>query len=177
MKRFLITGLPRSRTAWLSVAATTGMSICHHEPGDGELQSVEEIWGQEVSAAYVGIADAGAGLHLAQILETWAPRTLIVERPVHEVCASATAFVGDRVALDPERMRSALVRLKAALSIDSPLIMRVPFAALNSEAVVRDCLGWLIPGVKPLNLSQLMHLRISSDLGYNVEKLRRSQGA
>ena len=32
MTAFLITGLPRSRTAWMAVAATDGTAVCYHEP-------------------------------------------------------------------------------------------------------------------------------------------------
>lgn len=168
---FLITGLPRSRTAWLSVAATSAEAICHHEPGYGDLDSARRIWSGDGRYRLVGIADAGLGLHLAGILAEFAPRTLIVERPAGEVIASSRAYLGRSAGPGwDEAMAEQMAALQSALAIDHPLIRRVAYADLHRIEVVRGALAWL--GVAdPLNLEQLMHFNVQSSLAHNLAKL------
>ncbi len=169
MTPFFITGLPRSRTAWLAVASTTGNSICHHEPGFGDYESARDIW-QAPSEVRVGISDAGLGLHIRRIVDDIAPRVLIVDRDLEAVLASFERYAGMDLAGSRDAVRDRLWDLRDALEFDHPLIRRVRFEDLTSQSVVTDCMAWL--GVTPLNLPQLMHLNIQSDLGFNLAKLR-----
>src|SRR5215472_13650222 len=89
LSRFLISGLPRSRSAWFAVA--TGAL---HEPISREGYR-DFVW-----PAGTGVADSGAGLWLAEIMDDFAPRVLIVERNVDEVIESIRRYVGSRVDLD-----------------------------------------------------------------------------
>ncbi len=165
MAPFFITGLPRSRTAWLSVVAG-----CVHEPGYGDMESARRIWSRPV-----GIADAGLGMHLPAILREFQPRTLIVERPQLEVMDSLRSYFGAHI--DPgwapvvwDKLRDLFV----ALRVESPQIKRVAFADLDSIDVVRDALAWLgVP--EPRNLEGLMHMNIQSSLHHNLAKLRAFQ--
>lgn len=164
---FYIGGLPRSRTAWWAVATTTANSICHHEPGPGigAYEDARALW-EAPSDLSVGISDAGLGLHLRRILDEIGPKTLIVVRDSEAVLASIARYTG----LSAEAARPLANQLLDVLAVvDHPLIMRVPFEALHSEAVVRDCMAWL--GVEPLNLPQLMHMNIQSDLSHNLARV------
>lgn len=163
---FFITGLPRSRTAWLAVVATTGAAICHHEPRSGDFASARDLW---ASGDGVGISDAGLGLHLSRILAEIGPRVLIVDRDPDAVLASFERFAPDLVG-EPAALRFRLAQLQAALAIEHPLIRRVSFDALHDQQTVADAMSWL--GVAPLNLPQMMHLNVQSDLGHTLAKLR-----
>lgn len=156
--RFLITGLPRSRTAWWAVA--TGAL---HEPISQQGYDAFD-W-----KAGEGVSDAGAGMHLAKILADHACKTLIVERPMAEVIASLALFLEGRQ-VDWEFIRFKLNDLAEALQHDDPLIKRVRYDDLAIPGVVLSCVQWL--GVKPRNLAQLMHMNIQTDLGYNLGLLR-----
>lgn len=169
MRPFFITGLPRSRTAWLAVASTTGNSICHHEPGFGDYESARDIW-QAPSAVRVGISDAGLGLHIRRIVDDIAPRVLIVDRDLEAVLASFERYADTDLGEARTAVRDRLRLLGDALQYQHPSIFRVRFEDLTSQSVVTDCMAWL--GVAPLNLPQLMHLNIQSDLGFNLAKLR-----
>lgn len=166
---FFITGLPRSRTAWLSVVATNERAICYHEPGECDFPSAAFLWTQPCTIPFIGIADAGLGMHLTRILAEIRPRVLIVDRPIMDVLESARRFSGKDVAPDLEER---LIALHDALQVSHPFILRVDYNQLQDETVVRDALAWLTPGVRPWNLPQLMHMNIQSDLGYNVVKRR-----
>ena len=51
-----------------------------------------------------------------------------------------------------------------------PLVKTVDYQELNSVEVVKDCIHWLTPSVRPpADLDQLMHLNIQADLGYSVQ--------
>ena len=54
-KRFFITGLPRSRTAWMAAFMTSGNAVCLHEP-----RNWAAMWNHD-GAQHVGISDSGLG--------------------------------------------------------------------------------------------------------------------
>lgn len=159
---FLITGLPRSRTAWLALAATTERSICFHEPLSRmrEWQDVGALWRSE-DYEFTGISDSALGFHLDHILETSAPRTLIVERPVEDVIKSLAAIdvSGDDYC---RLLAEYLGRQKS-----HPLVKRVAFSDLADMAVVAECLRWLMPGlgVDMNKLGELQKLNVQADMG------------
>jgi len=164
---FLITGMPRSRTAWFAVACTTAAGICHHEPGRGEFDDAKRLL---VNGD--GISDSRLGLHLARILDEIGPRTLVIDRDPEAVMASFSRYSDTALAKVRGFASRRLDGLRAALAIDHPLVKRVDLAALDDIDTVRECMDWL--GVEPLNLEQLMHMNIQSDWAHN---LRRMQGA
>lgn len=157
---FLITGLPRSRTAWLSVAATTDQSLCWHEPV-GWLprwqDTFTEIWGDQTHR-YVGASDSALGFHLQEIIERAAPRVLIVERALPDVEASLARLS------DGPHGYCAL--LKARLGYAHPSIMRVPYHALAESRVVVQCLRHLMPEavISQDRIRALQPLNIQADM-------------
>lgn len=141
----LITGLPRSRTAWLSVAATGYKSMFYHEPYDqlSRWQDIGRIWSGS-RYLYTGIADSAMGFHLAEILERWGPRTLIVERAPDAVEASlARAFPGVLATNYVRLLDSALGAVG-----EHPLILRVRFDELNNTGAVWRALRHMMPEAK-----------------------------
>lgn len=160
-KPFLITGLPRSRTAWLSLAATNVRSICFHEPLSrmNEWQDVAAIWRSD-DYEYTGISDSFLGFHLPHILETSAPRTLIVERPIADV-VPALAGIGV-----PGSEYCALLSKYLDSISGHPLVRYVAFAHLSDIGVVAECLRWLMPGigVDMNKLEELMKMNVQADM-------------
>lgn len=162
---FLITGLPRSRTAWFSVLTTTEASLCYHEPlfGMSHWTDVYKLW-RAGDRAYTGVSDCCAGFHLKAILAEIAPRTLIVERPIREVEASlAREF--------PKTKRSNFCELLAEKLNGVPnsdLVKRVSFDMLRFPLVVESCWQWLLPDLPfdTLRAVQIMRANIQVDKGY-----------
>jgi hypothetical protein len=164
VSRFLITGLPRSRTAWLAVA--TGAL---HEPisRDGWALFCRR-W-----ADGTGVSDSGAAFHLPQIAAAYAPQVLIVERPYDDVVASLHRFCWGRVALDWAALAPRLAEAEAMLAGHHGKTLRVAYEALNDIGVLRECFAHLgVP--EPANLEQLMHMNIQSDLHWNVAQLGKA---
>jgi hypothetical protein len=161
---FLITGLPRSRTAWMAEVATFGRAVCFHEPM-ARLERWSEIfalWGAQSGACFVGIADHGLGFFLPEIMRRAAPRTLIIERPIEEVEASL-----DLIGVPGSRLFLEL--LSKALAYPHPRIGRVPYASLSDSNVVRYCLQWLMPGA-PIDID-----RIAAMQRENIQALENIQ--
>lgn len=161
-KPFLIVGLPRSRTAWMSVAATNDRSICFHEPLSrmNEWQDVAAIW-RSGDYEFTGISDSSLGFHLPHILETSAPRTLIVGRPLDDVVKSLAG-----IGVDGAGYCSLLSRYLDAVG-EHPLVRFVSFSHLSDIAVVAESLRWLMPGlgVDMNKLGELMKLNVQADMG------------
>ena len=169
----LITGLPRSRTAWLSVAATAHDSICHHDITQylGQWQDIFPFW-RGAKHTWTGIADHGLGFHLPEIIERANPRVLIVERPVGQVLASL-----DRIGI-PGAERFCML-LGLALAYEHPNIRRVPYHMLTSTGAVVDCLGWLMPGARidRERIDALQAMNIQADAGAAKQAAGRPDAA
>jgi hypothetical protein len=159
---FLVTGLPRSKTAWMSVVASmVPDAICYHEPVTRfkRWECCFDIW-KNPTTVHVGIADSGLGFHLDRILADVAPQILIIRR-------------------DPQQVKESLKRLNPTRtnyvdllseSLDafstSPGVRSVAFDDLAHPDTVADCLNHLIPGstLAKERISELINLNIQVDL-------------
>lgn len=87
---YLVLGLPRSRTAWLSLLLTHGESFCFHDLSGlvhHKWELAAKIQSHEAYAC--GAADSGAILALGEVMAAMPHTRLVyVERPVREVAAS-----------------------------------------------------------------------------------------
>jgi len=167
MDRFFITGLPRSRTAWLSVVAMAAGRVCTHEPSAVfPFKTIKANW-----RPGDGVSDSGLGIHLQEIVDTLGPRTLIVQRDIRDVMTSARCYFGDSLGNDWSRVESGLDQLSKALAVDHPLIKRVGYSELTNVSVAAECMNWL--GVKPVGLEQLQHFNVQSDLAWNLGMIAR----
>lgn len=96
MKTFLIIGLPRSRTAWLSCLFTVGPAFCYHEML-AEYSTPAAIKAQmEVTPfEFVGDSDPSAALRLDEVHETLGfPQTIYVRREPKDCIASFARATG-----------------------------------------------------------------------------------
>ena len=156
---FLITGLPRSRTAWMAAACSAGGSVCLHEPCAAlpRWDAVfESVWHQS-ELAFAGIADHLLGFHLPEIMERAAPRTLVIDRPAAEAKASMR-----RLGYDADLFCDLLAD---ALRFDHPLVRRVAYSDLADSGAVRSCLQWLFPGepVDRWRIERMQRVNIQGD--------------
>ena len=171
--RFFITGLPRSRTAWMTVATSRSNAICHHEPSAWLKDEIAlaDLWAPSVVS--IGISDSALGSVIGAVLTAYQPRTLVIRRPVNDVVRSCNAYVGKGgLRMDQAKLVHRLRWLERQLAAVAhhPLVKTVDYQELNSVEVVKDCIHWLTPSVRPpADLDQLMHLNIQADLGYSVQ--------
>lgn len=125
----------------------------------------------------MGVSDSGLVPHLPEILDRLHPRTIMVHRDPEQVVTSIRDYVAPRERVTAEWLadirRLANDLHAQLLAIDHPLIKRVNYCDLGNgfQHVLEDCFDWL--QVKPTGLTQLMHMNIQSDLGYNLGLLRR----
>lgn len=171
---FLITGLPRSRTAWFSTLCSTGDAICYHEPmWDAEnWHYVGRIW-QRSQYRYQGIADAALGFNLEQILQRWAPRILIIERPLADVEASLHRAFPTLPQMNYCRLLAEHLQAVG----EHPLVMRVGFEDLQKDGRIVDCWKHLL-GNTPFDagrIHELQHMNIQVDKGYLQRRLAARQ--
>ena len=138
--KYLITGLPRSRTAWMAEF----MPNCAHEPV-GYMQKIEDL--QQVYSDFDGVSDSGMGFWLGWILEHIKPRTVIIERPIEEVEASLMAM-GTKL---PATNFCDLLLEELAKFHDHPLVMRVPFNALGNVRVMQKVWWHLLGASHPFD--------------------------
>lgn len=126
---FIVTGLPRSRTAWMSGWLSDGACLCRHEP---ELNDVADLPNMLESTHYrfMGIADSGLGFDLGRILEDFQIPTVIVARPLEEVENSLDKL---RAYFNIPKKADLCLALQAELIKweKHPLVMTVPYRAMN----------------------------------------------
>jgi len=132
-KIFLITGLPRSRTAWLSCFLSIGVVFCYHDltaRTHGPRDFVEKVL--STPAECVGVSDSGLLLCLDEVLLEFekqgaAPIVLLVKRPIEDAkpafekaCGNApgASAVIDRVCA---RLEAAPYQSVAFNKLDSSL--------------------------------------------------------
>lgn len=139
---FIVLGLPRSRTAWLSRFLTYKDHYCGHEELR-HMRSLDDVktW---LSMRHIGTAETNAAPWWRTLLR-FSPdiRVVVVRRPVEEVVESLAAF-----GFDPAVMEPAMRKLDAKLN---QIVKRVPgalevaFDALNDEEVCRQVFEHCLP--------------------------------
>jgi hypothetical protein len=140
--RFIVLGLPRSRTAWLAKFLTYGDYICGHE----ELRharSLDDVktW---IGMGYVGSAETAAAPWWRTLLRL-APdvRVVIVRRPVRDVVESLVRLGFDPASSEPVMRRLEAKLRQAAKRIPGALV--VEFDALNDEAICAKVFEHCLP--------------------------------
>lgn len=138
---FLVTGMPRSMTAWLSVFLTTGTSLCYHEP-TWKISDIKQLRSLYESQFYkfVGIADHALGFFLPEILQSLRPRTVVVWRDPKEVQDSLA-----KIGLPRTNFVDLLAEAIAPFH-NHPLVLWVPFEALNEKRTAQKIFWHLMPG-------------------------------
>lgn len=159
---YLITGLPRSRTAWFAaVCSTVDGSICYHEPSADyrTWQAAASLW-DSARQKWCGISDSGFSFKIREIIDQWHPQVLIIERPAGEVLTSLEG-IGIRRSNICDLMHE---RLDAVSAADGA--MRVNFADLTNNHVVAGCLEHLMPGARIClpQIEIMQRLNIQADM-------------
>ena len=165
---FLVTGLPRSRTAWMSVLLTTAQSLCLHEPS-ASFREIEELrtFYETDYPNYMGASDSGLAFFLPWILENLHPHTLIIERDPDEVTESLCQIGMPRTNI-AYLLRDALEPFR-----HDPMCLWVPFRRLDDRRTIEKVFWHLLPGV-PFDedrYDQLRHMNIQASLGKTLQTL------
>ena len=97
MNKFFITGLPRSRTAWLSTFFTGDNCFCYHEilrVSNGFDDAIQKLLNRK--EIYVGNSDSSLPIWMDKIdhVLQYSP-IVIIERDMDEVTNSLTNLFGD----------------------------------------------------------------------------------
>ena len=142
-KPFLITGLPRSRTAWMSAFFCTGNIFCLHEPMS-TLYDISEAGRLFTSDfhSHVGVSDTAAGFFLPWIMENVNPPTVIIERDLADV-EEDLRRVGIPVVND---MQTVLLK-KLNEYRHHPNVLWVGFDSLSDKRIMQKIWFHLVPGV------------------------------
>jgi len=127
---YLITGLPRIRSAWLAALFHTDQQPCLHAPGELPPRS-----------SNYGIADPGIACitpsHAAEF-----SRIAVIERPSKDSKKSLERWVGAK-AKNWERIDSAYEEFLEMVHILGTPHIKVPFAQLDDYNTVRG-LHWFL---------------------------------
>ena len=160
---FMVTGLPRSRTAWWAVVASTPYSVCLHEPAKScaTFDELKDLWLS--LPVYRGISDSGLAFQMGRIMHEIEPRTLIVERSPADVLKSFRRYWGEP--FDESRVETMLHDAAAILADfhSHPLVKVVKFEALNDYDTAQECFRWLMPGNPHPMREDLFHMRVNVD--------------
>ena len=156
--RFLITGLPRSRTSWLANLFTYGPCFCLHDGCQygkaGVLDRMTQIECVRPALKHVGNADSGVAL-MFDPGEYPVDKVVVVWRATEDVCKSALKFFTEhpypqqgkmtrRTVVDVlgrvERGIRSLVR-----EMDESRVLMVRFEDLNRAGIVEDVWDFVCP--------------------------------
>jgi len=159
--RFYITGLPRSRTAWLSRLFTFGDVACLHDA------SVRKEWWyelDEIDKSMVGNSDSGLLLNREGCENG---RWLIVKRDPADSLRSFLAMP-TYPTLGPIPPRAAAATFSKMVEEMEWLhnerrCMSIDFDDLDDKEAVKDAWGWLVGDVEPWcewHWNEMRHLRI-----------------
>lgn len=140
-KPFFITGLPRSRTAWLSAFMSNGRNICYHEPiyKMRDIEDIKQFYDCEYYN-HVGVSDSGLGFFVDWILDNIGAKTVIVDRDINEVEASLKQL-GLPASDYLEQLYKKLQSVR-----NHPLVLWIPFEALSEKRVVQKIYWHLMQG-------------------------------
>jgi hypothetical protein len=175
-KPFLITSLPHSRTAWLSVLFSSGESICQYET-ISDLDTVDDLRGiwERDTHRYAGAADCALAWFLPWIMGNIAPRTLIVDRPVVEVDAALDRMGFARTDYCMQQMEQ-LRKYR-----QHPLVRWIGYDELDDEQAMRAATEHLTPGahfdVDRFNLLKRMHIEVDIDKTFAKVQSRKANMA
>lgn len=166
---FLVTSLPHSRTAWMSVLLSNGGTLCHYETISGltRIEDLHKIYDVETHR-YVGVSDCALGWFLPWIMENIGPKTLIIERPVAEVNDGMEKLGFARTNycdLEIERLREFK---------EHPLVRWVMYKELDNEFTMQRIFSHLIPG-EPFDVERyklLQKMKIETDIDATMETVR-----
>jgi hypothetical protein len=126
---FIVLGLPRSGTTWLSSWLTTDRSLCLHDPFS---RTLPEHW--DAGGRRLGIACTGAYMLPGWLGQQDAP-TAIIQRD-HAACDASLAAMG---------LPATTERMRCLLSVADG--RRWQFSDIWNEDKARELWAFLLPGI------------------------------
>lgn len=149
MKRFMVTGLPRSRTSWFANFLTYGDSMCFHDGFHG-LDSIDDFPRVLEGFSTSGNSDPANLLFWEKIVE-WFPdaRWVVVKRPFEECLVSCNKILKVN-GFDLAKMRSRMDDLIEAVN---PMI--VDFHQITPK-VARNVADYLGVDAGPLARAEML---------------------
>ena len=158
MKHFFITGLPRSRTAWLANLLTTDTSVCYHEK-IRECDSFEKYIVKMTTAPVEKVGDSSSGhlLFYRQMVQTFpdAKWVLVERNPQEAFEAAVKAFPQFDVPVQAFRdARVHMQQLKNAVPVNKLTV--IEYSKLNeSLGHICDWVGVPVPAWRREALEQM----------------------
>jgi len=135
MNNFFITGLPRSRTAWLAafMSSLDGV-LCYHERLK-DCADIEEYWRAMSVKGYEFVGNADCGIPM--VTGSSHSKVVIIERDPDEVIDSLSRLFGDSFMFIPELV------MEAKRALDKMKGMRVDYRQIDNALndIVRYCTG------------------------------------
>jgi len=155
---FYITGLPRSRTAWLARVFTHGKVRCLHDP----IGRFGEKWQETAKALEAGVSDCGLSLICPELERG---RWLIVRRDFYDAADSFLRMPRYPFETGPRDL-DVLRKMEAGLKeIERTQEHRtVSFDSLDDEHQMRGVWEFLVGDVEPWcpwHWDEMRHLRVT----------------
>lgn len=160
---FLILGLPRSATAWLSTFLTCGPVFCHHELS-GKVQTWDEFVAMMGAPRFtvIGNSDSGALLIWRDLVQRLPNLRIVCIRRDPGECSKSWARVLGFQSTEPF-IRPFVVQLEECINEQSPLV--VEYRDLESDDVCRKIWDYVANGspLPPQHLAKMRTLRVVQD--------------
>lgn len=171
MKSFFITGLPRSRSAWLANLFTTDQTLCWHDKPFSE--SLLE------NPRRVGFAGPELVKQFSDITKLLPEAPwIVVLRDQAEALASFKHWAGDLLPQDDIVLKFWKERCHV-LSMICPHsnVQTVNYSELDLEPVCRDIWRWLLPdiGFDSERWKLLNGLNVQQDINKNLHRWQLAQ--
>ncbi len=107
-KHFFVTGLPRSRTAWLANLLTTDRTLCFHEP----IEPIDKLFNPAWAGGYaaIGCSDSMLVMRFEELSDAYLQAPwLYVQRDPEAALNSLLAFSLPHVDLSEEAAREFII--------------------------------------------------------------------
>lgn len=174
MSRWLVTGLPRSRTAWLSVLMNNAGAFCRHEP-TRYAQSFEDLVASWPDGT--GVCDAALGFQLKRLIDELSPRALIIERDVDDAKASFLRYMeGVPLRLSLLHEHADLLQSRMAEVLTHKLVRSLRYEALHDVNSVKWAMDWLVPGCDTSRVEEMMRLNIQVERRHALKEASEHNG-
>jgi hypothetical protein len=170
---FFVTGLPRSRTAWLANFLSLPPRVaCRHDllGRHGAVEGAVETWLGEAPAKVVGISDSAAGLWAAELAARWpAARVLVVHRSGRAVVQSLVVRLGLDLDTAGAIVRQAGEAARAMVAaFPAAQVRGLDFGRLSDVAKLRGIWRFLVGDAAPFDeerARELVDMRIEKTKG------------
>lgn len=177
---YLITGLPRSRTAWLAAVLSTPESPCLHE-GEGLLGTVDRTI--EWLTAHPGSGNSSSGMPYDwrayhEGLRTTGYKLVVIDRGIQEAAdALEKALEGEELPVSRRSLDEAFRHASRALSQwtlvkHKPAPLVVPFRGLEDVDTIRTIMEYVRPGSKISNewIESMQGLRVTQRIRHVYQR-------